>query len=296
METDARSHPRPDAAGAGFSPDQVQDILDRHRIWLESGGREGARADLTGAKLRGAALWRADLRRAELARADLGGANLDHAQLAGACLRGADLAGASLWEADLSDADLGGADLRGAKLDHARLRGTDARGANLDGTSVWGAHLEGANLAGATGVTAVHGDPATPARLPQPTATLVVSDDLAWETWDDPDLRARSALRWRLIFSGSRTPTTGISMGLAELAPGGVLPLHHHAPAEVYHVLQGEGLAEVEGERHALRPGTALFIPGNARHRTTNTGTLPLRVVFSFPSDRFEDVTYHFDE
>jgi quercetin dioxygenase-like cupin family protein len=85
-------------------------------------------------------------------------------------------------------------------------------------------------------------------------------------------------------------------MGLAEIAPGGVLPLHHHAPAEVYYVLEGEGLAEVEGVPHRLRPGVSLFIPGDARHRTTNTAARPLRFLFVFPTDSFEDVTYHFDE
>jgi quercetin dioxygenase-like cupin family protein len=117
-----------------------------------------------------------------------------------------------------------------------------------------------------------------------------------WETWDDPALAARSPLRWRLIFSGRRTPTGALSMGLAEFPPGAVLPLHHHAPAEIYHVLEGEGLAEVEGEPHRLRAGASLFIPAGARHRTTNTGPGPLRFLFVFPTDSFEEVVYHFDE
>ena len=87
-----------------------------------------------------------------------------------------------------------------------------------------------------------------------------------------------------------------MSAGIAELAPDGVLPLHHHAPPECYHVLDGEGIAEVEGTAHALRPGVALYIPGGARHRTTNTGRVPLRVLFTFPTDSFEEVAYHFDE
>jgi quercetin dioxygenase-like cupin family protein len=127
--------------------------------------------------------------------------------------------------------------------------------------------------------------------------TLIAHEDGdAWETWDDPALAARSAVRWRLIFSGRRTPTEALSMGLAELAPGGVLPPHHHAPAELYHVLDGEGLAEIEGEHHRLRAGASLFIPPAARHRLTNTGTAPLRFLFVFPTDSFEEVVYHFDE
>ena len=46
-------------------------ILDQHKLWLESNGSQGERADLRGANLRGANLVRADL-----SDADLRGANL----------------------------------------------------------------------------------------------------------------------------------------------------------------------------------------------------------------------------
>ncbi len=52
-------------------------------------------------------------------------------------------------------------------------------------------------------------------------------EGLPWETWDDPELAARSPLRWKLIFSGRRTPTEALSFGLAEFPPGAVVPLHH---------------------------------------------------------------------
>ena len=126
--------------------------------------------------------------------------------------------------------------------------------------------------------------------------TLIDPEGLPWETREDPELAARIGTRWRLIFSGRRTPTEAMTLGLAEFPPGAVLPLHHHAPAEVYHALEGEGLVEIEGEPHRLRPGLSLFIPANARHRTTNTGAGPLRFLFVFPTDSFEEVVYHFDE
>jgi quercetin dioxygenase-like cupin family protein len=126
--------------------------------------------------------------------------------------------------------------------------------------------------------------------------TMIDPEGLPWDTWDDPALAARSPLRWKLIFSGRRTPTEALSFGVAEFPPGAVLPLHHHAPAEIYHVLDGEGLTEIEGEAHQLRAGISLFIPAGARHRTTNTGPGPLRFLFVFPTDSFEEITYHFDE
>ena len=126
--------------------------------------------------------------------------------------------------------------------------------------------------------------------------TLIDPEGLPWETRDDPVMAGRIKTRWKLIFSGCRTPTEAMSFGLAEFPPGGVLPLHHHAPAEIYHVLDGEGLTEIEGEPHRLGAGVSLFIPANARHRTSNTGPGPLRFLFVFPTDSFEEIVYHFDE
>ena len=126
--------------------------------------------------------------------------------------------------------------------------------------------------------------------------TTITTDGLPWETWDDPELAARSAVRWKLFFSGPRTPTASMSMGLGEIAPGGVLLLHHHATPEIYHILEGEGLCEVDGAAHELRAGVALFIPAEARHRTTNAGAAPLRFLLVFPTDSFEQVAYRFDE
>ena len=129
--------------------------------------------------------------------------------------------------------------------------------------------------------------------------TLIEPEALPWETWDDPTLAARSPLRWKLIFSGRRTPTEALSFGLAEFPPGAVLPLHHHAPAEVYHGLDGEGLVEIESEPHRLRAGVSLFIPADTRYRTTSALIVPAAMfcpahrrrravclVSSFPSQR----------
>lgn len=121
-------------------------------------------------------------------------------------------------------------------------------------------------------------------------------DDLPWETWDDPTLRARSPCRWKILISSRRGPSRALCCGIAELAAGATLLLHHHAPPELYLVESGEGVSEIEGVRHELRPGTALFIPANARHRTMAGPDAPLRVWFVFPTDSFEEIVYHFDE
>ena len=73
---------------------ELRKILDEHKLWLESYGQHGSRADLRDANLYGA-----DLRDSNLSNADL---------------RAANLCGAELYGADLRDANLYGADLRDA--------------------------------------------------------------------------------------------------------------------------------------------------------------------------------------
>ncbi len=106
---------------------ELAQILDEHKMWVESGGDEGAKADLTGANLAGA---------------DLTGVNLQDAILTKA----------KLTSADLSMANLRGTNLVHADLRNATLLGTELRGANLMGATLYGAEglwvgrLGGTNL------------------------------------------------------------------------------------------------------------------------------------------------------
>jgi quercetin dioxygenase-like cupin family protein len=52
----------------------------------------------------------------------------------------------------------------------------------------------------------------------------------------------------------------------------------------------------VDGREYALRPGVSLFIPPHARHAARCTSEIPLRLLFVFPTDRFDEVVYRFDD
>jgi mannose-6-phosphate isomerase-like protein (cupin superfamily) len=54
-----------------------------------------------------------------------------------------------------------------------------------------------------------------------------------------------------------------------------------HEFDEVYLVLEGEGVLEVEGRATALREGKAIFVPAGAEHRFTAYEHLSLLVVFN---------------
>ena len=115
---------------------ELKEILDQHRLWIQSNGAEGQRAnlgyaDFTGANLIGANLMNASLSGADLRYANLSGADLGGANLEGANLWGADLNGASLHSANLVNANLTRANLTGANLTGANLTGADLDSANL---------------------------------------------------------------------------------------------------------------------------------------------------------------------
>src|SRR5438445_1707500 len=112
---------------AGISLLELAEILDQHKMWVESGGETGVKADLCGINL---------------AKADLTGVNLQ-----GAHVRRMNLVGA-----DLSMANLRGASLVRSNMQNANLLGTELRGANLMGANLYGAEglwfgrLGGTNL------------------------------------------------------------------------------------------------------------------------------------------------------
>jgi uncharacterized protein YjbI with pentapeptide repeats len=117
--------PEPSAAPGELL--EVAEALDQHRLWIESGGKEGARGDFSGA---------------DLEETDLTGANLQGAQLHKAKLRGADLSMANLRNANLVEADLRDANLLGTEFSGANLMG-----ANLYGSQgLWLGRMGGTNL------------------------------------------------------------------------------------------------------------------------------------------------------
>ncbi len=97
-----------------MNKEELDEILNKHKLWLRSNQLEGNRANLSEAYLREADLREADLREAYLREADLSEADLREADLREAYLRGA-----NLREADLREAYLRGANLRGKN--HIRI-------------------------------------------------------------------------------------------------------------------------------------------------------------------------------
>ncbi len=127
VDDSAAGAPSGEGNSVGISLIDLAEILDQHKMWVESGGETGAKADLCGVNL---------------AKADLTGVNL----------QGAHLHRTNLVGADLSMANLRGASLVRSNLQNANLLGTELRGANLMGANLYGAEglwfgrLGGTNL------------------------------------------------------------------------------------------------------------------------------------------------------
>jgi uncharacterized protein YjbI with pentapeptide repeats len=111
----------------GISLLDLAEILDQHKIWVESGGESGVKADLCGV----------NLEKADLTGVNLQGAHLHRMNLAGADLSMANLRGASLVRSNLQNANLLGTELRGANLMGANLYGAEG---------LWFGRLGGTNL------------------------------------------------------------------------------------------------------------------------------------------------------
>ena len=123
----------------------IEQTLIDHKLWLQSGGKKGARANLRDADLGGAYLRGANLRGANLRGANLSDANLCDANLVDANLCDANLSDANLRGANLSDANLCGANLVDANLCDANLSDANLCGANLVDANLCDANLSDAN-------------------------------------------------------------------------------------------------------------------------------------------------------
>jgi hemerythrin len=147
---------------AGAPPPDIPHILDEHKKWLASGGKEGERANLEGLNLSGVNLAEAKLSNANLRNAAFPGANcqaglfdgsdMRFSDISGSVFAGANLANARLRHADLSFCDLSEANLRGADLSGARLKGAKLADADLTSAIMLEVDLEETDLSATKGI------------------------------------------------------------------------------------------------------------------------------------------------
>lgn len=66
------------------------------------------------------------------------------------------------------------------------------------------------------------------------------------------------------------------SLAHAIVKPGQITQSHRLKTSEVYYILEGSGLMEIDGEKQAVAQGHAVYIPPNSIQRIKNTGKTDL--------------------
>lgn len=82
------------------------------------------------------------------------------------------------------------------------------------------------------------------------------------------------------------TPLEGqnFTMGVTTFPPGRSIRLHSHNTIEQVTVLEGEGLAVINGEEIPARPFDTTQIPPGEFHRFINTGSTIMRILWVYGS------------
>ena len=99
-------------------------------------------------------------------------------------------------------------------------------------------------------------------------------------------------VRWKFLIDADFTESSGLSLGFAEIAPGGDLVLHYHAPSEIYVVTDGTGILNKSGKPEEIKKGDVVFIGKDEKHALKNEENETFKFYWIFPTDRFSEVKY----
>lgn len=86
-----------------------------------------------------------------------------------------------------------------------------------------------------------------------------------------------------LVGGAAPIKAASFAMGYVTLEPdGGQVPWHNQEQEEVYFVVAGEGEMCLGEEVETLRRGQAVYIPPGVYHQLSNTGDVPLVMIYVY--------------
>ena len=104
--------------------------------------------------------------------------------------------------------------------------------------------------------------------------------------WEEPP--GHFAAFSKMLVHPSNADTRYFDFRISSYQPKGYAEVHVHEVAEnIYYVLQGKGIVELDGKKHLVEPHMVVHIPAGVRHGIFNTGLedLIFIVAASPPSD-----------
>ncbi len=113
-----------------------------------------------------------------------------------------------------------------------------------------------------------------PKRVVPPRVAVV--RNIAEVLWDELPGHHGGALSKLLVHPDS-VGSRHIDHRISSYAPKAFVAAHtHRIQEQVYHVLEGEGIMEIDGERRVVRRHDVIFIPPGVQHALYNTGLTAL--------------------
>lgn len=77
----------------------------------------------------------------------------------------------------------------------------------------------------------------------------------------------------KMLISPGNSETKDLDFRISIYRPSGYSEVHQHALAEnVYYLIQGTGVVELDGEKHLVQPNSVVHIPPGVKHGIWNTG------------------------
>ena len=101
---------------------------------------------------------------------------------------------------------------------------------------------------------------------------------------------------WFSLLDAKITPTEGLTVGIAELRPGDASTAHWHSHPELYYFLAGLGTMAIDGKPHNVKPGTTVYVPGDALHTVKNEAGETMKILYAFAANSLSEVEYKFPD
>lgn len=103
-------------------------------------------------------------------------------------------------------------------------------------------------------------------------ATIANIVETLWQT-----MPAHYDAHSKLLIAPQTGRTKHFDFRISSYQPKGyVAPHSHKVQEQIYYILEGEGLMEIDGERHVVRRHDHIFIPPGVEHAIYNSGLVDL--------------------